>query len=946
MSLACFQHFLSALVCAGVPEIQLDEGEHVSLQSALRRHKCPCGHPPGQAAPTVATGVVTRSTRAKPEHVQFWYSLPLPVLNALRNWDRQHTAQAPELLEIEWLEATQKASEQVRAILLFLSDMGLTEKVPMDVQRVLLQKLHVLNLVDLGEDYLKWKFAHIACVGLAQKEFPARPTWVWPEDRAEHLLGGVVYRFVRRTLHYANAQPCVESRTEEQKRAIDAAVSFGWNISQLKKGMPLVSDAKVEASVAKTIRSLSRIQGTPAPPIVDWCHDDVVEDDVDWDAEPGHRAPLNLDIRVLIGQVVRTSKELFHKGWYQPSGTFTPSISGHFFSKRQKTGALGAIVRNRDNIERLCTFGQLPGTFSLKRKALSQFDHLEVDTCTGMARFCACCGWHPSDTNIIINPQIPDDLILETLDLDGRQAHAAIMAVRPVGLKEPFKVRVITGGPEGKYYRTKYIQKATHSHLRRHPCASLIGEIITAERLNSFLKHPRANEFYVSGDYSAATDNLNPLLSEAAASTISAQAGWHSDWSGLYQESLTGHNIYTGGRKPPSKKLSDLQEECVKQRWGQLMGSPTSFPVLCVVNLALSRFALEMRAGHTIPLIESGILINGDDIGFVTDQEGYDMWKRVTSAGGLEPSLGKNFCSREFIVLNSTFFDITGEGEHRTLVYRPYINYGLLNCRNENGTPIQDLRVTLSSSDDPRSPGIGALARDLIRGHTEEVQMKLLKRFVEAWKPTLRTALPHGMSYWMPRHLGGLGLPIVGQFTSKDGKERYSRCQRVLAAYLAQDSERQGELLMGDTLGHSDSFSLWKKVAPGVKKIMSKINFTWTKDIQEARPSGVAASLLAEAYAGLRREDIEVEEEEEGEDRYAYWKNEYYHLFDHARRTTFQPLTDDQIAADLPWRKRYDDFTVTDFSPRVDLRRAYSSSEVDWQRPTVTHVTETVSVVA
>jgi len=90
-----------------------------------------------------------------------------------------------------------------------------------------------------------------------------------------------------------------------------------------------------------------------------------------------------------------------------------------------------------------------------------------------------------------------------------------------------------------------------------------------------------------------------------------------------------------------------------------LMGSPTSFPVLCLINAALTRESQELSGD--IPqgtvLDDFPILINGDDVAFPTTTPGYEMWKLVTACGGLHPSIGKNFTSRKFLVMNSTLFE-------------------------------------------------------------------------------------------------------------------------------------------------------------------------------------------------------------------------------------------------------------------------------------------------
>ena len=70
----------------------------------------------------------------------------------------------------------------------------------------------------------------------------------------------------------------------------------------------------------------------------------------------------------------------------------------------------------------------------------------------------------------------------------------------------------------------------------------------------------------------------------------------------------------------------------------------------------------------------------------------------------------------------------------------------------------------------------------------------------------------------------------------------------------------------------------------------------------------------------LQPEDVDSLEEEGEENRYDSWRSHFEALFDHAKRSTFQPLTDNEIASDLPWKKTLKRFLWQDPTDRVDLR--------------------------
>jgi hypothetical protein len=219
-----------------------------------------------------------------------------------------------------------------------------------------------------------------------------------------------------------------------------------------------------------------------------------------------------------------------------------------------------------------------------------------------------------------------------------------------IGLPEPLKIRTITAGPESAYYTASYLQKFVHGALRRHDVFRLIGQPLALSDMHrTFFRPLQAGEFFVSGDYKSATDLISARLSNVCAREWCQATGIPAHLEELFVTALTGHTVQQG------KKVG-------QQANGQLMGSPVSFPVLCIINAALTRYALEVRydtVGKT-PLGKYPLLINGDDVAFVTDKDGYELWKIITRLGGLQFSLGKNFTSPDFLVLNSCMFELTG----------------------------------------------------------------------------------------------------------------------------------------------------------------------------------------------------------------------------------------------------------------------------------------------
>jgi len=353
-----------------------------------------------------------------------------------------------------------------------------------------------------------------------------------------------------------------------------------------------------------------------------------------------------------------------------------------------------------------------------------------------------------------------------------------------------------------------------------------------------------------------------------------------------------------------------------------LMGSPTSFVVLCIINLALSRYALELRLQRSLRLTQTGILVNGDDIGFVTDSSGYNIWKHVTASGGLSPSPGKNYTSRNFIILNSTLH----VREDNSWKFVPYVNMGILQGRNENGTPIeQTAQDAIVGSEDPRCVDLAGLANDLIKGHPEPVQLRLLKEFIRRWEPALKKFCPRGMSYFLPRHLGGLGLPIIGDWTGK--RDRFSRQQRQLATFLAHDHARARELQSMNSIRSNESVSLWEEAMPELKQLEDKVPHFYAPCTKEVRQSvetadlqDVTAYTLAKTLVHSKSVGLEVASE--GPTRYEIWRSNYEKLFRRVERSTFAPASDDDISSFKPFERINILGSVKTFSRQFTLQSA------------------------
>lgn len=201
------------------------------------------------------------------------------------------------------------------------------------------------------------------------------------------------------------------------------------------------------------------------------------------------------------------------------------------------------------------------------------------------------------------------------------------------GIPEPLKVRIITKGEEENWV-LKPVQKAMWEALKAFPCFSLTNN---PELPLEFISNWKQMTYLLSGDYAAATDNLNMDITQLALDEL----------KNVIPEPFKSWMLWEGGAHeicyPPKTNIPSFI-----QTRGQLMGSLLSFPILCVANAACISIIKGLES-----LKDLEACINGDDILFLEHERKIKAWKRLTHSIGLEPSIGKNFQSPMFGTINS-----------------------------------------------------------------------------------------------------------------------------------------------------------------------------------------------------------------------------------------------------------------------------------------------------
>jgi len=540
-----------------------------------------------------------------------------------------------------------------------------------------------------------------------QQPIPKKP--FTGEDHPGIILGGPLYRFCKLIL-----------KTEDQ-------LSFLTSILMSKKGFPRPSKKEVRAG---EIAAFQKLTGDTKPVSVKSLTDD-------WN-EYGDLHPTiisNASHIELTIQIKRTVKELFGGKRYKVrdrTQVFFPSTSANYINSRAEAGAIGAILQHESLLKGLRDRVEL---VTVKKE--QEDETKREDRHAGY---------------IIDTTKLEERFELFWLRV-LKEAEEEEPLASPLGLQEALKIRVITKGPPFLYTVLKPLQRFLWGVLKDHPTFKLIGEPITeeyiCERLGNQLKEL---EYYLSGDYQDATNELASWVSEEIADAISTELKLYPVEARLFKRALTEHIIQA------PRHMADKAEGYKKQTTGQLMGSIVSFPVLCIANAVIARAAKEFSDKRIWKLADCPMMINGDDLVLKGNKQCYDVWKILGTSVGLNESVGKTYLSKKFLNMNSTTFrrvdgrKIPGNrpGTVRECNFQlvQYVNLGLIyNIQRSSGGKNQ-------KSEEATAWNTAARARELVRMTPE----KLLKRVTKLFTKNM-SLKDYNIPWFMPEWIGGLGLP-------------------------------------------------------------------------------------------------------------------------------------------------------------------------------------------
>jgi hypothetical protein len=348
-----------------------------------------------------------------------------------------------------------------------------------------------------------------------------------------------------------------------------------------------------------------------------------------------------------------------------------------------------------------------------------------------------------------------------------------------VAIAEPSKFRIISKGDGNLYTALQPLQGAMLDRWKHTSFSTMLHDDLT-ERVDRMYQDTPKEFLWCSVDYEAATDLLKKHVTVIAVSSLGPCP--HRDLALLsIAPGIAKYTFLVPGSDPP-----EFTEEFIRHIDGQPMGHPLSFPILCLVNLAVYQTALSRwRAVSILPpstiakyarIMERNVLVNGDDMLFRGPREFYDIFILCAADAGLKISLGKNYLSPHTCMINSQLFRVIS-GEVRKIGYlNQRLTFGFGVKKGEsNATPVQISRaINKMVHECPWS----ACTIPLSLSRFSHLQGKSgLPGFVPNW--------------YLPVHLGGYGIDICFAPNSLTVTKR----QREVAAQFANDPTLQLFLL-------------------------------------------------------------------------------------------------------------------------------------------------------
>lgn len=367
-----------------------------------------------------------------------------------------------------------------------------------------------------------------------------------------------------------------------------------------------------------------------------------------------------------------------------------------------------------------------------------------------------------------------------------RHLRAEVYAV-----KEPLKARMITKGEAVPYYFSKGLQKAVHTIMRRIPAFRLIGRPASpCDLIDLTIGKKGPDLFWISGDYKASTDNVSGIMGLMYMAYIIEDLDDND--IDVFMSVLGKHVIEYPGNKRIEREFARIERRILRrygetseqyqayldkyaeyqnsltvvQTNGQLMGSPLSFIILCLLNLSLYlRVRQENDPDYDFDLEMRRVLINGDDILFVGTTDEYKSFVRIGDELGLSTSVGKTYIHHRYANVNSTCFDYDLRSASSTPYQVNYLNTGLYFGQG---------KVMARDDEEEQERDLVSTINQIVSGALPSRAAQILKNFLSIHRDGVN-AVTKGRNLFIHESLGGCGVKRPIGFELKVSDEQHTR---------------------------------------------------------------------------------------------------------------------------------------------------------------------------
>jgi len=610
-------------------------------------------------------------------------------------------------------------------------------------------------VIEVNGDWMKVAKYKLAAYFASHVQQPLPPNPVPKSEDLPHVLvGGNLGRFLNLYL----------SRASEMDR-----FSLLASLKQAKKGMPRATSETLKLAEQKFA---SQMTTRPAhdPPSSAYLIGQNPTGAASGRVSIDNCTPTDqIDVEILKfctrlnieREIDRTVDELFQGVTYSVEERLRasfPSTSANYINSRAKGGSVGAILEHPSLLEGLRRPGGYKRTEETEEEKRKRGNGNE-DEITNEEEWILPPGQEPGWKKVWTT------FWIRLLKVAANEQQLAI----PVALAEALKQRIITKGPPFTSTIVETLRRKMHDTLKRHPAFELIGSGKATEKylLDRLGRELGPEQGYLSGDYSAATDNIFKWASERAAERIGRRLKLYEVERRLLKSNLTGNLL-------PVLDPETGETILKPQEVGQLMGAKTSFPILCIIVATVVRAACEKDQGRTLTLQEAPLMVNGDDNSAKCTEKGLRWWRALSKTVGLTESLGKTYYSRKFVEINSTIFAYD-RSSSRFFIDEPhdrvrkrqqpftqvrYVNAGLLFGVKRSGGA-----VSLRDRQD-RTNTIGTRYRDLLELCPPDLIPTVHEVFVSKHREMLESVQP--VPWAIPGWLGGMGITGYLQPSEKD----------------------------------------------------------------------------------------------------------------------------------------------------------------------------------